>query len=239
MWPQDSQMHWTWIEQLKCGELVIDGPEAHHLLHVLRMRTGGSLALFDGLGNVADAVILETGRRDLRVRATEIRQPQCRLKTRLTVAAAPPKGDRLRTMVEKLTEMGVHKLILLETERSVTTPGEARVEKLRTSVVAACKQARRPLLMELQPLTSFNSVLHQIVAENLTPFAAHPHEEPKPVSRSDGLTPLLLIGPEGGFTTQEVSRIHAAGAQFMAWPDTILRTETAAVVFATVLLHSG
>lgn len=231
-------MHWAWIEQLTIGELVIDGPEAHHLLHVLRMRTGSSLVLFDGTGNVADAVILETGRRDVKVLAAEIHQPQSRLKTRLTVAAAPPKGDRLRTMVEKLTELGVHRLILLETERSVTTPGEARVEKLRASVVAACKQARRPVLMELQPLTSFNSLLHQIVPEKLTLFAAHPHKELNPVPTCDGPEPVLLIGPEGGFTTQEVSLLHSAAAQFMAWPDTILRTETAAVVFATLLLHA-
>ncbi|MFM8728733.1 MAG: RNA methyltransferase PUA domain-containing protein, partial [Planctomycetaceae bacterium] len=59
-------MHWAWIEHLTTGELVIDGPEAHHLLHVLRMRTGSSLVLFDGTGNVADAVILETGRRDVK-----------------------------------------------------------------------------------------------------------------------------------------------------------------------------
>ncbi len=231
-------MHWAWTEQLTTGERVISGPEAHHLLHVLRMKPGSSLMLFDGTGSVADAEILQTGRRDLTVLAKHISRPPTALATQLTVAAAPPKGDRLRTMVEKLTEMGVHQLVLLETERSVTAPGETRVEKLRASVVAACKQARRPVLMELQPLISLPELLKQASADERTVFAAHPAETSGPVHSHHPIAPLLLIGPEGGFTDHELALMKSAQARFMAWPGTILRTETAALVFATMLLTS-
>ncbi|GDX90208.1 MAG: RsmE family RNA methyltransferase [Planctomyces sp.] len=236
-------MHWAWTEQLTTGELVISGPEAHHLLHVLRMKTGSSLILFDGNGSIADAVIQHTGRRDLTVLSQHIRRPPAALSTELTVAAAPPKGDRLRTMVEKLTEMGVHRLVLLETERSVTAPGETRVEKLRASVVAACKQARRPVLMELQPLISLPELLRQASADKLAVYAAHPAETtdplpPPPVPSHNLIAPLLLIGPEGGFTDHEITLMKSVQARFMAWPGTILRTETAALVFATILLTS-
>lgn len=234
-------MHWAWTEQISAGELLISGPEAHHLLHVLRMKTGSSLVLFDGTGSIADAVILETGRRDITVRAQNVRTPHTEFSTQLTVAAAPPKGDRLRTMVEKLTEMGVHRLVLLETERSVTAPGETRVEKLKASVIAACKQARRPVLMELQPLISLPDLLRQAVTDQCTVFAAHPAATSQPLLTTSDHThspiaPLLLIGPEGGFTDHEITLIKSVQARFMTWPGTILRTETAALVFATILL---
>ncbi|HCP11474.1 MAG TPA: hypothetical protein DIT89_03995 [Planctomycetaceae bacterium] len=231
-------MHWAWIEQLTAGELLIEGPEAHHLLHVLRMKNGSRLTVFDGSGRFADAVVVNVGRRDVRIAAEQVQEignPHC---GQLTVAAAPPKGDRLRTMVEKLTEIGVHRLVLLETERSVTAPGETRVEKLRTSVIAACKQARRPQLMEILPLTELPQVLQTAATQQLTTFVAHPGPATDRTRSAHPENSLLLIGPEGGFTDSEIHSITATSAQFLTWPGTILRTETAAVVFAAMLLSA-
>jgi 16S rRNA (uracil1498-N3)-methyltransferase len=231
-------MHWAWIEHLTAGDLLIEGPEAHHLLHVLRMKTGSRLTVFDGSGRFASAVVVDVGRRDVRIAAELVQEIGNPHFGQLTVAAAPPKGDRLRTMVEKLTEIGVHRLVLLETERSVTAPGETRVEKLRTSVIAACKQARRPQLMEILPLTELPQVLQTAVTQQLTTFVAHPGPATAHTCSAPTENSLLLIGPEGGFTDAEIHSISATSARFLTWPGTILRTETAAVVFAAMLLSA-
>lgn len=145
-------------------------------------------------------------------------------------------------MVEKLTEIGVDRLILLQSERTVVTPAESRVEKLRSIVISACKQCRRNELMELSPLQTFASVLDDIISQRLhgQHFIAHP-SQPKTIhtmteDRAVDRSLLLLIGPEGGFTDAELQAAIESGSRTLQWPSTILRVETAAIVFAIQLL---
>lgn len=239
------------VEDLSKPTARIEDAEAHHLLHVLRLGVGDAIELFDGTGRIAQARIQAVSRRhaDAEVVACQfVPEPE---QPAVTVAAAPPKGDRLKWMVEKLTEIGVDELILLHTERTVVTPGETRLDKLRAVVVGGCKQCGRARLMRLQPMTRLSALLEQNAARS-TPaqlFLAHP--EPKdetaasePQANVPDDTPLraadprlLLIGPEGGFTDAEVELVQQRQPRLIHWPDTILRIETAAVVFSTLLLN--
>ncbi len=149
-------------------------------------------------------------------------------------------------MIEKLTELGVDRLVLLQTQRTVVTPGEARVDKLKANVVAACKQSRRNRLLDIQPLTPLPDVLAECAQEHLGKlFLAHPATEQPPMVSGESRLPseyqlkppgILLIGPEGGFTQDEVSLCIGAGAVRVAWPNTILRIETAALAFSSAML---
>lgn len=234
--------HRAFCESLLSDEVVIDESEAHHLLHVLRLKPGDRLSLFDGSGSEVDAIIVRNTRREVFCAVTARMPATLAKRSGLTVIAAPPKAERLKWMVEKLTEIGVDRLILLRSERTVVTPAESRVEKLRSTVVSACKQCRRNELMELSPLQTLTSVLDDIVSHRLPGqhFIAHPtqtaeiHNAIKDLS--ENRSQLLLIGPEGGFTDAEFQAAIDSGSKTIQWPSTILRIETAAIVFATQLL---
>lgn len=232
---------WAFCEDLSTDDGKLEDQEAHHLIHVLRLVPGSPLTVFDGLGTEATAVVSATSRRDISFRITSRHVHPRPLRQSLTVAASPAKADRLRWMVEKLTEIGVDRLILLHTERTVVTPGDARQEKLRASVVAACKQCRRPYLMEIHSLQPLSSVLQdfQKSLDSAQLFIAHPGEAPVPSQPHGSFRHgdiSVLIGPEGGFTDEEVAAAISAGAVPVSWPGTILRIETAAIVFGALLM---
>ena len=231
----------AFCESLLTDDVVVDDTEAHHLLHVLRLKPGDPVQLFDGCGMEADAVVARSSRREVFCTVATRRTTLQIDRVRVTVIAAPPKADRLNWMVEKLTEIGVERLILLQTDRTEVIPGESRREKLRSSVIAACKQCRRNQLMELSPLQTLKSVLDDIAAARLPgelwiahPSLAEPTRSPDAAMLSQ--SQLLLIGPEGGFTDAELQTALKVGARRLSWPHTILRIETAAIVFATQLL---
>ena len=233
----------AFCESLLTDDVVVDDTEAHHLLHVLRLKPGDPLQLFDGCGTEADAFVARSSRREVFCTISTRRKTSHIDRVRVTVIAAPPKADRLNWMVEKLTEIGVERLILLQTDRTEVIPGESRREKLRSSVIAACKQCRRNELMQLSPLQTLTSVLDDIATARLSGELWIAHPSPSVPTRSpDAAMPiqsqLLLIGPEGGFTDAELQTALNAGARMISWPHTILRIETAAVVFATLLLSS-
>ena len=231
----------AFCESLLPDSIALDDSEAHHLQHVLRLKPGDQVCLFDGCGTEADAVITRISRREVFCAVSDRRKSPPAAFGRLTVLASPPKADRLKWMIEKLTEIGVERLILLQTERTIVTPGESRIEKLRSSVVSACKQCRRNDLMQLSPLQTMTSVLADLHSERLQGelWIAHPGTEPE--FQSNVVSPtvqprFLLIGPEGGFTNDEFQAAIKAGARVAAWPNTVLRIETAAIVFAARLL---
>jgi len=232
---------WTFCDQLGEDQGTIGDQEAHHLLHVLRIALNAPLTLFDGRGTEAQAIVTAVSRRDLTFRILSRQQHSRPSRPSVIVAASPPKGDRLKWMVEKLTEMGVDRLVLLHTQRTNETPGDTRVDKLRAHAVAACKQCRRPYLLDILPLKPLSSVLDERTKSlgSGQLFIAHPGGAALPGQTSD-LTHLqeacVLIGPEGGFADEEVVAAISAGAVPLSWPETILRIETAAVVFGALLM---
>ena len=133
-----------------CDDLTSDKPclsgtEAHHAVHVLRLKCGQSIQLFDGVGTVAEAVIEDIQRARVIARATATSFIQKDTQNSLTVAAVPPKGDRLKWMVEKLTELGVDTYVPLQTERSVVDPRKSKLDKLAATVTVRDETMRPPL----------------------------------------------------------------------------------------------
>ena len=145
----------------------LEGTEAHHLLHVLRAKVGDRLGLFNGAGAEALTEIVNIRKRSAELRLLETWSIPAESRT-LTIAAAMPKGDRARWLIEKSTELGVTRLIPLRTQRSVVEPGESKMDKLEQAVIAACKQCGRSHLMTISPLMPFGKLLKE-----LTPDRAH------------------------------------------------------------------
>jgi len=228
-------MNRFYVADLTTSHPEIADTEAHHLRNVLRMKPGELIELFDGRGTSAKAVI-DTVKRDRVLTSTqEISKAERLESARLTVAASPPKGDRLKWMIEKLTELGVGRYVPLLTERTVVTPRETRLERLQSTVIAACKQSGRQWLMELSEPQTIEEMLAANSTEDVV--IAHPGF-PESALPSAARPCLLLIGPEGGFVEDEIAAAMSAGATGVSWPGTVLRTETAAIAISTWLLSS-
>jgi 16S rRNA (uracil1498-N3)-methyltransferase len=215
---------------LSVGPVVLAGPEAHHLATVLRARPGNPVCLFNGDGAEYQAVVSEVHKKQVMVDVTGRHTPQRELDFRLEVAAPLPKGDRGDFLLEKLTELGATRFVPLRTERSVVNPREARLEKLERAVIEASKQCGRNVLMELGPLTTWADYCRdaELPAER---WVAHPGGEPMPaVPRAGGVA--IAVGPEGGFTDEEIAMARNAGWITVGLGPRILRIETAALALA-------
>lgn len=221
-------------DDLTSEKPCLSGTEAHHAIHVLRLKCGQSIQLFDGVGTVAEAVIEDIQRDCVIAKTTATSFIQKPTQNCLTIAAVPPKGDRLKWMVEKLTELGVDTYVPLQTERSVVDPRKSKLNKLAATVTAAMKQCGRRWRMEIGEPQSLPSLLKQCSDSENTVLFAHPGDADEPTNvGSDNRT--VVIGPEGGFTESEVQLASEYNVRQISWPDSILRIETAALAFAARL----
>ncbi len=223
---------------LEPGLVVLQGPEAHHLASVSRIRLGDRVFLFNGDGREYPAAVLEIQKRKV---ALEVQEPiftDRELPFHLEVAAPLPKGDRAQFLVEKLTELGVSSFFPLSTYRSVVHPREAKLEKLERYVIEAGKQCGRNVLMKIGPLTSLESYI-QAPTDHSLKLMADPSGKglAETTNRNSSLHSVaLVIGPEGGFTEEEISLANAGNWTLINLGPRILRVETAALVLATLVI---
>ena len=214
---------------------MLVGDEARHLVRVLRAKVGDHVVVFAGQGSEWPAQIVRLGRDEAELATGPERRDQATSDSQLTLAVALPKGERQKWLVEKLTELGVARLVPLETERGVAEATPAARERLRRGVIEACKQCGRNTLMEIAEPRSVAEALADRLPR--TPaIIAHPGGGPLDPAVVAGAGHLLaLVGPEGGFTAAEVETAERAGAVPMSLGPHILRIETAAIALAARL----
>lgn len=211
------------------GPVELEGAEAHHLATVCRLRPGDAVCLFNGAGHEYPARVEQVGRRSVRLQVLGVETPGRELEFRLAVAAPLPKGDRAQFLVEKLTELGVTTFTPLKTVRSVVAAGTAKRDKLQRYAIEASKQCGRNVLMEVQPLAEWPAFCLQNPAAQRV--LAHPGGAAELGERMPEET-VLAVGPEGGFTEEEVEQAQAVGWRVVGLGPRILRIETAALVLA-------
>lgn len=188
----------------------------HHLRKVLRLRDGDTVGVTDGAGRWRLTVAVVRGPTvELQASSDVVVEPG--RAHPITIASAVPKGDRLEWMVQKVTELGVDRLVLLDAERSVVRwkPDrvERQLERLQRIADEALRQSRRVVRLRIEPPVPAVEVLGEYVV-------AEPGG--RPLARSDT---RVAIGPEGGWSDAEL----AVAADRIDLGATILRTETAAV----------
>ena len=211
---------------LRAGELLLTGDEAHHARSVLRLAAGDAVRLADGAGAAADAVIQAVTKHGIQLLvAAPLVQEDCPAAL-LTVAVAPPKGDRWGDLVRQLTELGVGAILPLATARGERLPGNP--ERTARIAAEALKQCRRAHLPRLVPATDIPALVHSGAALTVLDRSGLPAAPgtPRPLT--------LVIGPEGGFTSDELATLQAAGAATVRLASPVLRIETAALAAAAV-----
>lgn len=215
---------------------TLDEGETHHAGAARRIRVGDEIGLIDGEGVRALAVVETASHRSLTFAVRErIRIPPPKLS--VFVATAVPKGERFRTLIDMLTQIGVAGIEPLICERSAVKPRRSVSDRWRRIAIEACKQSRNPYLPRIDEPRGVQASLAQVEAGGAIAFAD--------VNGSAIQAPLpgrgafhLYIGPEGGFTDAEIGVLRAAGASPVNLGGNVLRVETAAVVAAVLALAS-
>jgi 16S rRNA (uracil1498-N3)-methyltransferase len=216
---------------LDLGEYTLTGAEAHHLTTVRRFGPGERICLFSGDGYEYAAEIVGLTKKAVTLNVLSVQTVDRELGFPLVVASALPKGDRADFLLEKLTELGVTQFIPLITARSVVVPKESTVEKFRRAVIEASKQCGRNRLMAVDPPQKWEAFIARgdLPQMKLVLHTASGLPEP-----SRGAA-AVAVGPEGGFTTEEVDAVVAAGWKAVGLGPRVLRVETAAITAAAIL----
>lgn len=223
-------MHLFYTPDIKDMVYTLNPEESKHCVRVLRLVEGEAVSLVDGRGNWYNGVITLADAKGCRVECREKIENHGRRDFRLHLAVAPTKNiDRTEWMLEKCTEMGIDEITMLNTchsERKVV-----KDERLEKVIVAAMKQSLKAHLPQLNPMTGFKSFVAS--CRETHKFIAHCNEGEK--KRLDelyciGNDVVILIGPEGDFSEEEVEIARQSGFIPVSLGESRLRTETAGIV---------
>lgn len=213
---------------------VLDEAESRHLTTVLRKKEGEELYVFDGKGKLFEARVTAISKKDVTIRAVKLLQVDDAAKPRLHIAIAPPKNmDRLEWFAEKVTEIGVDEItpvICKHSERK-----DMRADRIEKILVSACKQSKKLTIPKLNGVMAFDELVVS-VNNGVRKFIAYCDD--KAIHLKDayhgGFDALVLIGPEGDFTKEEVNRAEQNEFETVSLGKSRLRLETAGIYAATV-----
>lgn len=223
-------------------------PELAHHLRVRRIEPGEAFPVFDGLGQIASAELLSLSSKSGQAKLHSIRLDLCReAPYAITLAQGLAGGDKMDWIVEKAVETGAQTIAPLQCERSVLKlSGANNAERARKRrlhwqgiVQAACEQCDRAVLPSIEPIQTFESYLNKPQASSLK-LLLSPDATKSMYSVLLANPPqdiILIIGPEGGHSTQEEAQAEALGYQIVSLGERVLRTETAGIV-AISTVHS-
>jgi len=224
------------------GQVTLEGPEAHHLVHVMRAKVGDRVVLFDGSDAEFSALVTEIGRAAVVLQICDRQSASREPPRQLILGVAMPKGERQRWLVEKAVELGVAEVVPLITARAVAQSREGTRRRLERTIIEASKQCGRNSLMRLGNAIRIEDYLASERPE-ADRWIAHPcHDLPatvSPTALTHGQTPEVIhvaVGPEGGFTNQEIALAADHGWRVVDLGPRVLRVETAAIAMASWML---
>jgi 16S rRNA (uracil1498-N3)-methyltransferase len=212
------------------GEFSLSGADAHHLATVRRFAPGDAVTLFNGDGAEYPAEVVAVGKKQVTLTILRRDEVNREVPFPIVVASALPKGDRADYLIEKLVEVGATRFVPLVTERSVVIPKESTVTKLERGVIEASKQCGRNVLMVVEPACKFAEFVRRTDLPPLR-LVLHTAGGFGPTKPEAGGA-VFAVGPEGGFTSDEVADVVASGWRVASFGPRVLRVETAAVVAA-------
>ncbi|GAA2451833.1 16S rRNA (uracil(1498)-N(3))-methyltransferase [Streptomyces mauvecolor] len=226
------------------GEFVLDGAEGRHAVSVKRLHADEEVTLTDGAGNWADAVVVAAEGKDRLVVRITAHATEDEPAVRITVVQALPKGDRGEVAVETMTETGVDAIVPWQARRCITQwKGERGLKSLakwRSTAREAGKQSRRVRFPDVREAMTTKQVAALLAGADLAMVL---HEDRALGSAALATADLpargeivLVVGPEGGVSPEELATFAAAGAMPYRLGRSVLRTSTAGTVGAAVLM---
>jgi 16S rRNA (uracil1498-N3)-methyltransferase len=225
-------------------ELLLPAGPSAHLLRVLRLKPGATLVLFDGRGGEYQAELLAGARSEARVRTGEHDPEDRESPLHTTLLQGVARGERMDTVIQKATELGVSRIVPVSSEFSVVRLDAATLERRlahwRAVAVAACEQCGRNRLPVIEPLAGFDAAC-QAGAARAGLLALLAGQAPGTLPALVAGSPVppsaaqILVGPEGGFSGREQLVAQRAGYVPCRLGPRVLRTETAGPAAIAVL----
>ena len=221
--------------------MLTDSAQLHHLKDVLRLKVNDGVNLSDGAGNDYSGVIRSINRKQVDIKVTLKKMaPENSLK--LTIACAIPKGSRIDEIIEHLTQLGVERIIPMRTERVVvkldSAGEELKLKRWRKIAQSAAQQSQQNSIAIIERIMEFEDIVLSSRDYDLK-LIPHLAGERKPIKeilanyRPKNI--IVLIGPEGDFTPEEVALALANGFVAVSLGDKVLRVATAAMVVASYI----
>ncbi len=235
-------------EQVSNSKVKIEGALAHHLGDVLRLKIGESLSLVDESPKRYLTRVISTHPDPLVLEVEEIESPPTTNKATLNLGIALLKGEKMDWIVQKATEIGVARLIPVITERTVVQTRADRIarQQQRWGKIAmeAAQQSCRWEVPRIDPPVSFDTLVAETALKGLklifSPEALHTNLRKlisSPETSAHSSTVTVLVGPEGGFSSAELTSASKAGFQAASLGDNILRAETAALAALAIVQY--
>ncbi len=225
------------------SEIVLDASLSRYLVKVLRLKEGDKFLGFDGRGLEGELTLVKASAEEARASLGVVNQGR-QEESRLFIALGQglPKGSKMDLILRQGTEAGVHRFLPLVTQRSVARPEPSQYrhkgDRWGKILVEACRQCGRKDVPKLDPITPWKEALEGFAGFDLVLL---PYEKEAPSlatvleSNSSAHRILALVGPEGGWSEEEVHQAQEKGAHPVHLPTPILRTETAGLAVVSMI----
>ena len=224
------------------GDVEVSGADHHYLFRVRRLTGGAEVALFDGGGRQALAEVVAIDGETARLRVGQVSEPNAAPGCSIAIGLALIKGDRMEWCIQKLVELGISRIVPIQTARSVIrlSGGRAdnRVQRWTTVARDAARQSGRATVPAIAAVCSLADALAELAPANLKALL---WEQERTLSLWELVTgqrcdsAALLVGPEGGWEPGEVDDALAAGFTPVGMGPRVLRSETAAIAAVTAV----
>lgn len=232
--------------EAKDGLCTIRGSEAKHITRVLRMGRGDRFIIMDGKGARFQAIIESAGHREVLVTLEKPLPQPSPSPIEITLCQALLKSRAMDYVIEKTSELGVRRILPFSSERTVVRPNKERFankkQRWREIAHSAAKQSDRKTPLEIGPLSSFEELVGKCRGENALKVILWEEEGARdlkgvlrgslPVKRFLG-----IVGPEGGFSQEEVRAAGEAGFVSVSLGQRVLRAETAAITMVAIVQY--
>ncbi|MCJ7545633.1 MAG: 16S rRNA (uracil(1498)-N(3))-methyltransferase [Deltaproteobacteria bacterium] len=229
-------------ERITGEQIALQSREARYILAVLRLGPGDEVTVFDGAGNEYRTELAEGYESGMYLAIQEALRPERESPLQITLGQALLKGERMKFVIQKATELGAARIIPVVTSRTIPlVEGEReslRIERWQRIAQEAAKQSGRTMVPEIEAIHELADFLAQAAGARVMLWEGEParlREVLKKIDAHAGIT--LLIGPEGGFSEQEVTAAQAQGFLVAGLGQRILRAETATLSILSIIQH--
>ena len=228
------------VRPINSGAVELTGQEAHHLSAVRRLSPGDTITLFDGEGGLALATIESASSSSVWLQVEEVKKSTKRSEGQIILAAAMAKGERFDWLVSRCTELGVDRICPVFFERTVKRPlSDNLIQRYERLAVEAAKQCGRLFLPRIDTGVVLEELIVSLKAQypQAICLMGSLEAEARPLASLDwsGRDVVVFVGPEGGYSPDELTLLTEQQVQPVKLTDTTLRVETAAVALSAVL----
>ena len=229
------------LEQNTC---IIEGEDVKHISRVLRSRENDKLEVCDMENNEYICEIKEINKDNILLDIIEKVNIKRESNLKVKLYQGMPKGTKMELILQKLTEIGVDEIVLVQAKRSVTKidnkKEDKKIERWERIIYEAAKQSKRGKIPKLTGVLTFKEALADMQNNDLN---ICPYENERTISIKEAIkdssanTIGIFVGPEGGFEEEEIEKIQEIDGKVVSLGPRILRTETASVVASSIVLY--